>query len=280
MQDLIRVNVKRSLLIMRIYFFLYLLLMSFLFAATCLAESEMFKLRNRRAVEVLPMVEALLSPQGRAAADRIGNIIIVNDSPEVIREIRTLLQSSDHRMPQVRVQIAFASNDSEQGVHFEKSGRHLSTEDTLERYAKSGRRSRGSSFIMVSSGSSGYIRMAREVPVTNIWLGLCSRYGVPYLLNGTKTIETGMEVSPVAAGDQVIVTVTPRISWRERGKVDSYRFVDAATRVTIPRSKWVDLGGIRTVSKRKKDILGIILSTGESSSESGLYMRLKADITE
>lgn len=256
------------------------LLISFLLSGTCLAESEMFKLRNRRAVEVLPMVNALLSPQGRATADKIGNMIIVNDRPEVIKEVRKLLRSSDHRMPQVRVQIAFKSNDSEQVESSGKSGRHLSTEDTQYRYANSGRRSRGSSFLMVSSGSSGYIRMAREVPVTDIWIGLCGRYGVPYLLNGMKTIETGMEVSPVAAGDQVIVTVTPRISWRERGKTGSYRFVDAATKVTIPRSEWVDLGGIKTVSENRKDILGIILSTGESNSKSGLYMRLKADITE
>lgn len=265
---------------MTIRFSFYFALISFLLAGTCLAESEMFKLRNRRAVEVLPMVEALLSPQGRAAADKIGNMIIVNDRPEVIKEVRKLLQSSDHRMPQVRVQIAFESNDSDQAGSSGKSGRHLSTEDTRYRYKNSGRRSRGSSFIMVSSGSSGYIRMAREVPVTDIWISLCSRNGVPYLLDGMKTIETGMEVSPVVVGDQVIVTVTPRISWRKRGKTGSYRFVDAATRVTIPRSEWVDLGGIRTVSENRKDILGIILSTGESSSESGLYMRLKADITE
>ncbi len=226
------------------------------------------------------MVEAILSPQGRAVADKIGNMIVVNDHPEIIEEVRTLLLSSDQRVPQVRVQIAFDSADSNKTLDVRKSGRHLSTKDTLYQYSKSGRKSRGHSFIMVSSGSSGYIRMAREVPVTESWVVFCRRYGVPYLLKETRTIETGIEVSPIAAGDQITVTVTPRISWREKGRPDSFRFVDATTSVTIPRSQWFDLGGMSNMSESQEDVLGTILSTGGAGDENGFFMRIKADITD
>jgi type II/III secretion system protein len=248
----------------------------------CLGETEIFKIRNRRAEEVLPVVEALLSPQGKAVADKFGNTIVVNDTPEVIAEVQTLLLSSDQRVPQVRVQVAFDSADSGRTIGFgqreTRPGRHLSTEDTRSRYSNSNRKGSGRSFITVSSGSTGYIRMAREVPVTERWIFFCRRYGVPYLLKETRTIETGMEVSPVAAGDMVIVTVTPRISWMENGRTDSFRFVDASTTVTIPRSQWFDLGGMSNISERNKDILGTILSTGDSSEESSFLMQIKADV--
>ena len=56
----------------------------FLYAETCLAESELFKIHNRRAVEILPVVEAMLSPQGKAVADKYGNTIVVNDTIEIL----------------------------------------------------------------------------------------------------------------------------------------------------------------------------------------------------
>ena len=250
---------------------------------TCLAESELFKIHNRRAVEILPVVEAMLSPQGRAVADKYGNTIVVNDTVEILDEIRNLLLSSDQRIPQVRVQIAFDSGADGRVAGFsERSrkipGRHLSTKDTRYRYANSGRRTSGSSFIMVSSGSSGYIRMAREVPVTEEWIFLFHRHGVPFLLKEPRTIETGMEVSPVAAGDQVIVTVTPRVSWMDNGRTDSFRFVDASTTVTIPRSEWFELGGIHNSLENDHDIFGRILSTGSSSEMNKFLMKIKADI--
>jgi len=255
----------------------------FLFVETCLAESEIFKINNRLAVDVLPVVKAMLSPQGRAVADKYGNSIVVNDTVEILDEVRTLLLSSDQRVPQVRVQVAFDSADDGRFAGFGGQsgavpGRRLSTKDTRYRYANSGRRTSGTSFIMVSSGSSGYIRMAREVPVTEEWIILFRRHRVPFLLKETRTIETGMEVSPVVAGEQVIVTVTPRVSWMENGRADSFRFVDASTTVTIPRSQWFELGGMRNSLESDKEIFGRILSTGSSSEMNTFLMKIKADI--
>jgi hypothetical protein len=120
--------------------------------------------------------------------------------------------------------------------------------------------------------------MAREVPVTDRWIFFCRRYGVPYLLRDTRTIETGMEVSPVVAGDKVIVTVTPRISWMGDGRIETYRFVDASTEVSIPRSQWSEVGGISNMIEGRNDLFGTILSAGSSREQERVRILIKADV--
>jgi hypothetical protein len=253
-------------------------------AGNCFAASEIFKITNRLATDVLPVVESLLSPQGRAVADRYGNTIVVNDSPAVIAEIRTILLTSDQRLAQVRVEIAFDSADSGQVIKHDgygsRPGRRLSTDGARYGYPHTKSEGRGRSFLTISSGSSGYIRMAKQVPVTSDWMFWFNRYGVPFFVKEVKTIETGFEVSPVAVGDQVIVTVTPRISWTENGRRDSYRFAEAATTVTISRSQWFDLGGVSDVSQGREDLFGVLLSTGDYGDSSSMLMRIKADVKD
>ncbi len=251
------------------------------FTGNCRAEIELFTLDNRLAAEILPVVEVLLSPDGKAVADTYGNMIIVNDTPEVINEVRTLLMTSDQPVPQVKVQIALDSVDSGQVVGFGKSrkrARHLSTEEPRFWYSGVEQSGRNRSFLLVSSGSSGYIRMARQVPVTDQWRVLFRRHGVPVFVQKIRTIETGMLVSPVAAGDRVIVTVIPRISWMANGEMESFRFVDASTTISVPQSEWVEFGGVSSMQARNTDILGIFLATGDSSEESSVLMRIRADV--
>ena len=234
-------------------------LLLFLTGSSSYAATEIFIVKHRLASDILPVVQSVLSPQGKAVADNIGNTIVVNDTPEVIQSVSTLLLSSDRSVPQIRVQMQF-------GGGREFSGRRLST----------GKRSE-QAFVTVSSGSSGYIRMAQQVTLTDHWLRLCRRYGVPLYLKETKTIETGMEVMPVAAGDQVIVSVTPRISWVENGTEQSYRFVDAATKVIVPRSRWIDIGGINGLTSDNSDVFGTVLSTG-TMDRSSFLISIKADV--
>ena len=259
-------------------------LLLLLFCSSCFADTEIFQIKNRPAEEILPMVRTALSPQGRAVADNVGNMIIVNDTPETIDTVRSLLLSSDQPMARITVRMTFESSEAgragQMPPRVKKPGRHLSTEETLLRYRDSGQKRTSRSFVTVSSGSRGYIRMARVVPVTERWIVFCRRYGVPYLLQGTRTIETGMEVAPVAAGNQVILTITPRISWMANGSPESFRFVDAATRVTIPRSQWIALGGVTSVSGNGNDLLETIFSTSEFSKEEEFTIRIKADVTE
>ena len=87
-----------------------------------------------------------------------------------------------------------------------------------------------------------------------------------------------MEVMPVAAGDQVIVSVTPVISWRENGTRESFRFVDAATKVTVPYSRWVDIGGVSSMGQDNPDIPGNSLSTRSLDHNRNFLMSIKADV--
>lgn len=231
----------------------------FLIVSSSHAATEIFIVKHRLATDILPIVQSVLSPQGKAVADNIGNTIVVNDTPEVIQSVSTLLLSSDRSVPQVRVQMQF-------GGDREFSGRHLSSQRRSDQ-----------AFVTVSSGSSGYIRMAQQVTLTDHWLRLCRHYSVPIYLKETKTIETGMEVMPIAAGKQIIVSITPRISWIENDTVQSYRFVDAATKVTVPRSRWIDIGGINGLSSGNFDILGKVLSTG-TMDRSSFLISIRADI--
>ncbi len=231
----------------------------FLFTGETFAATEIFTVNHRLATDILPVVQAALSPEGRAVADNIGNTIIVNDTVEVLQTVSTLLLSSDQQVPQVRVHMHFG----EAG----KSGKHLTT-----------RKNRESAFVTVSSGSSAYIRMAREVSLTDQWLVLCRRYNVPVFLKETITLETGMEVTPIAAGDQVVITVTPKISWVENGRTASFRFVDAATTITVPRSQWVDIGGMSSSSGNSTGVLGRILSTENLDRTDNFLIKIKADV--
>lgn len=263
---------------------LLLCLWVFFIADNCVADSEIFKINNRLAVDILPVVESLLSPHGRAVADKYGNSIVVNDSPDVIAEVRNILLTSDQRLPQVRVEVAFDSAESGRVVFYDgerrRSGRRLSTDGARYRFPYSSREGSGRSFITVSSGSNGYIRMAKQVPLTSEWLFWCNRYGVPLSAKVVNTIETGLEVSPVAVGDQVIVTVTPQVSWMENGRSNSFRFAEAATTMTIPRSQWFELGGISNLSRGKEDLFGTLLSTGDYSDKSSILMKIKADVKD
>ncbi|MBU0946181.1 MAG: hypothetical protein KJ804_17025 [Proteobacteria bacterium] len=260
------------------------LLVLVLLCNSCFADTEIFTIRNRPANEILPVVRAALSPEGRAVADNIGNMIIVNDSAEAIDTIRVLLLSSDQKMIQVTVQMAAASSAQEQARAMssggKKTGRHLSTENSHFPDASSSQTRKSRSFVTVSSDSSGYIRMAEEIQVSEKWSFFCRQYGVPLLLQGTRTIETGMEITPVATGTQVIVTIIPRISWIMNGRANSFRFVDAATRLTIPRSQWITLGEIPSFSKTDSDILSTILSTSEFRTKDDFTIQIKADINK
>ncbi len=267
--------------VIRILTLLCFLILLSVFAEICLAETELFKLKNRLAAEVLPVVEVFLSPDGSAVADSFGNMIVVNDTPEVIDEIRVLLLTSDRPVAQVKVQIALDAADNDEIASFGKNGkrgRYLSTEEPHFRYSDAQQTGKKRSFILVSSGSSGYIRMARQVLVTEEWHFLFRRHGMPIFFKGIRTIETGMEVSPVVVGDQVVVTVTPRISWLANGDAENFRFVDASTTISVPHSEWVEFGGVNSLVERDSDILGTILASGDFSEKSSILMKIKADV--
>ncbi|MCA9793763.1 MAG: hypothetical protein KC910_18255, partial [Candidatus Eremiobacteraeota bacterium] len=64
---------------------------------------KIFQLANRPAEATVEMVRPLLSPEGTVMAETRLNKLVVQDTPEVMAKIETLLSEIDQPAPQVRV---------------------------------------------------------------------------------------------------------------------------------------------------------------------------------
>ena len=201
------------------------------------ATVEFFKVRQRPAQELLSEVRTVLSPAGRASADTITNTLIVSDTPERIEKVRQLIQNLDKPVPQVTVTLRYRQATTK--------SRSLSTSGGISGHQgglrmSSGRLNQTKNLqLTISSGSSGFLMVGRNIPLTSYWLDLCSRYGYRFgWLSEYKTVGSGFEVRPVVLDERVDLTLLPTLSF---GNTREIRFTKAATRVTVPKNTWVRL---------------------------------------
>ena len=193
------------------------------------------KLRKRSAKELLPQVQTVLSPSGRASVDTISNAIIVSDSPDAIKNIRNLIARLDQPVPRVQLRLRYRQADTKTrglstagGISGSEGGLRMHT-DTFHQNT--------TLQLTLGSGSSGYLMIGRDIPFTDYWLDLCSRYGYRFSrLTGYKRVESGFEVRAVVLEAGVDLTLVPRLSFADRRSI---RFTEAATRITIPVDTWV-----------------------------------------
>jgi len=64
-------------------------------AGSSLAEVAIIKVNYRSASDILPLVQTLLSPGGKATLDIRTNTIIVNDTSESVAKIQALVANMD-----------------------------------------------------------------------------------------------------------------------------------------------------------------------------------------
>jgi len=220
------------------------------------AETAIIKIRFREASGLLPIVETMLSPEGRAVVDVRTNAIIIVDEAESLKRIRKFLTHFDKPVQQVRIRFRFqeegVSNERDVSVSGKVSGKKWSL--SAGKMAKEGvrvrardksvdQRRKSESFITVLSGSAAYILVGKKIPYTERWVYLSRRYARFTESVAFQRIETGMEVRPVVSGDRVHVEITPRVSYEEEGKKGVIRFTEASTKLSVPRGQWVTLGG-------------------------------------
>lgn len=254
---------------------------------TCLAELAVIKVNFRDASEVLPMVETMLSPEGRATVDTRTNSILISDNSESLNKIRELLAHIDKPVEQVTIRFRF----QEEGVSKERDisasgtvsgdkwsvtigkdrreGIHLRAQDKKANLAQ-----KSESFVTVLSGSAAYIGVGEEIPYTERWVYLCQRYAHLVVTVEFKRIETGMEVRPIVAGDHVHVEVIPRISYEEPGDKKVIRFSEAATRLFIPRGQWITIGGH---GKKSNEVIREILSGRSAEDRTAISLSLMVE---
>ncbi|MEW6666649.1 MAG: secretin N-terminal domain-containing protein [Thermodesulfobacteriota bacterium] len=247
----------------------------------CWGETAILPVRFRNASDVLLMVKEMLSPEGRIAVDVQSNSLVVVDTPESLRNVQRFLDGLDKPVRQAKIRLRFNESGTSQrrsfGVDGSVSGEHWrvgtgrSRGDGVDVRAQDrrvDRQGRSEYFIVVSSGSWGYIAVGREVPYTQRWIDLCRRYA--RVVEGVviQRIETGMEVRPVFMGNQADVEILPRLSYevpgRDRGMV---RFASAATRLSVPLGQWTDIGG---AGSDTHEVMSAILESGSGSRQSSL----------
>jgi type II secretory pathway component GspD/PulD (secretin) len=276
-------NGKRLLLIVSCVLFLAL---ACLVGSTLAAEVAVIKVNYRSATDILPLVQDLLTSEGKATVDTRTNSLIVVDTKESLTKIESFVASMDQPAEQVKVRFRF----QEQGVSTDRdistSGRvsgehgsvaigrdrregvHVRARDTVVN-----RRGNTESFISVMSGSSAYLWVGKEVPFTEQWVYFTRRYAHIVETVNFQRVETGFEVRPIVMGSNVQLEIVPRISSLERGE-QVVRFAEAATTLTVPKGQWVTIGG---TSEQSNEVFRDILSYGSSSTNSTLSLSLMVE---
>ena len=265
-----------------------ILLLSFLLPVNpCPAEIAVIKIHFRDASELLPLVETLLSPEGKAFIDTRTNSIVVRDRSESLRQIRTFLAESDKPTEQVRIRFRFLQEQLSSERDFSMSGKVSGKwgSVTTGKRKRDGvsvhvgdkevnQRRRGEFFITVTSGSPAYISVGKAVPYTERWAYLSRRYARFVETVSFQTIETGFEVKPVVAGDRVHLDIVPKISYEERGKRGIIHLTKASTRLTVVRGQWTTIGG---TSEQSNEAIREILASGTSKRSSTLSLSLMVE---
>jgi type II secretory pathway component GspD/PulD (secretin) len=252
-----------------------------------LAEIAVIRIDFRDASELLPMVETLLSSEGKAFVDTRTNSIIIKDRRESLDRIREVLAQSDNPGEQVRIRFRFQEEDLSRERDISVSGKVSGKRGAMVigkrkrdgvsvniRDSEANQRRHSESFITVVSGGSAYIRVGKDIPYTERWVYLCRRYAHFVEAVNFRSIETGMEVRPVVAGDHVHIEIVPRISYQEAGKRGVIRFIEASTRLSIPRGRWIVIGGNREESN---EVIRDILSRGSAKKRSTLSLSLMVE---
>jgi type II secretory pathway component GspD/PulD (secretin) len=252
-----------------------------------LAEVAVIKVNYRSASEILPLVQTLLSPGGKAAFDRGTNAIIVNDTSESVAKIRELVAKMDKPSEQVRIRFRFQETGLSKDRDISASGKvsgdrwsvatgrsrreglHVRARDT-----RVNRQGTTESFISVMAGSFAYIWVGKDIPFTEQWVSLSRRYARVVEKVNFQRVETGFEVRPVITGNSVHVEIVPRISSLEEGERGVVRLTEASTTITVPKGQWVTIGGS---SEQSDEVIRDILASGSSSTNSTLSLSLKVE---
>lgn len=256
-------------------FFVALGLLFFLagaWANPCAAETLFYPMQYRTAAEAVPMVQSLLSPEGRAIADSRTNALLVVDDEETIQRVRDFLQGFDQLGKQARIRVRFDESIVRERTSVEgkarasgedwsvSAGKPMKGDGVEVRLQDRSRTQQGSSefFVTVVSGSAAYIMVGRDILYTERWADLSRRYAKITESVTIQRMETGFEVTPVFLKDHADVEIIPRISHGGRGP-QVIRFTEASTRLVAPIGQWVAIGG---ASRQSNEVIRAVLEAG------------------
>jgi hypothetical protein len=220
---------------------------------------RVIQVHYRSANEFVEMVKPLLSSDGVISADSRSNTLMVMDSPEKVAFVEQFVRDHDQPQPQLRVEVKFSLNDYSRKDSFEadvdiqgdnwritntKKHRHGEGTD-ISVYVNSERQNRDReniSMIQVNSGSVAYIATGKRIPYTERWASISRHHALITETTVFEQVDTGFEVRPVLTGSQILVSITPRLSYvDELGGRDTIFFTEAVTELSVQPGQWVEI---------------------------------------
>lgn len=252
------------------------LFLVFLFTAVSASEVAVIKVQYRKAEELVPVVRSMLSGGGSVTVSKRVNSLVVVDTAEAIRRVQAYLDQFDKPVEQVRIHVRFntAGSDEESAIaargryskdnvsvavgRKKKDGVDISLEDRERR-----RSSTSSAFVVAMSGSPAFIRAGKEIPYRQ-GSAFFRRHAPGGATVAWQNAESGFEVTPIVAGDNVHLKIVPRIAYDDR-KDAVIRFFEARTELTTPFGQWVEIGG---TTDQLNEIFREILSQGVGGGNS------------
>ena len=253
-----------------------------LYSALLAGEVDVVRVQYRRAAELVPVVQSLLSPEGTVTvSERINSLVIV-DTPEAIQRVHAYLDRFDRPVEQVRIQVRFHTTETDNQRAVAARGRYSSDDLSVATGGKKRdgvdisvadrerrQRSSSESFVVAMSGSPAFIRTGKEIPYRR-GSAFFRRYAPG---DGTITwqnIESGFEVTPTIVGDNVHLKILPRLAYDHRQDA-VVRFFAAQTELTVPLGQWVEIGG---ADDQQNEIIKEILSQNRSGENTATSMSL------
>jgi len=275
---------KRMTFILCLYLFFSMMILP----NTCRAEIVIIPVQFRNVSELLPIVEGMLSKDGKISIDERANSLIIIDNDESIQNIRGFLARFDRPARQARIRLRFheigSSEDrsfsvdgsvSGKGWRISKGKRKKDGIDIRLRDREQRQQGQSEFFVNVISGSWAYIMVGKDIPYRERWVYLSRRYagyesGVVF-----QSIESGMEVRPVIVGNRADIEIIPRISHevsgREKGII---RFTRASTRLSVCLGQWINIGG---ADEESNEVMKAILESGTGKQGSSISIFLMVE---
>ena len=210
-------------------------------------EVAVIKVKYRKAAELVPVVQTMLSAGGSVTVSQRVNSLVIVDNPEAIRRVYAYLEHFDKPVEQVRIYVRLNDTGADEERAISTRGRYskdnvsaavrrrkrdgvdISVEDRQRR-----RSGTSSAFVVAMSGSPAFIRTGTEIPYRQSSAG------------GTvvwKSADSGFMVTPTVVGDNVHLKIVPSISCADC-KDGVIRSSGAQTELTTPFGQWVEIGGI------------------------------------
>lgn len=248
-------------------------------------EVAVIRVQYRRAAELVPVVQSMLSTEGTVTVSERTNSLVIVDTPTAIQRVQAYLDQFDRPVEQVRIHVRFGTQAADHERTLEARGR-VSNDDLA--VATGGKRKDGldiavedrqrrqtgnsEAFVVAMSGSPALIRTGQQIPYRRS-SAFFRRHAPHDRTVEWQNAESGFEVTPTVVGDNVHLKIVPRIVYD--GRPDAViRFFEAQTELTVPVGQWVEIGG---AAGQQNEVIKEILSRSQGAENTATSMSLMVE---